>query len=752
MAIEEGSVAAAPAASAPVRGTLHVWLGDAAGAMAAALVAVPLAMSLGLLPFTALGPSYAAAGVAGALLTSVIGNLVAAAVPAARCNILGARSSATVVFAGIVAALAANPLLQTAHGPDVAQVMALAFATLFASGLLQIAFALTGLGRAVRFVPQPVAAGFMNGIALIILLSQVGPALGGDAGRSLLATLHNPAAIKPAALVVTAAVIATIFLARRFVRRVPETLCGLLLGVALYYLLTWIFPGSGGPVVGSLPALNFRPVQLGAMLNFPWSRAPGTWLALLLPNALLLAAVISLDGLLSSVAADTVTHTQHDSRRLLGGQGLANVLAALFGAIPAAAIAPTRVANYQAGGRTAASALFHAVFMLLAIVALGPLVSGIPIAALAGLMIYVAYSLIDRWTRDMVRQLRTETEHRGEIALNLGIVAAVTLALPLVNIMLAFAVGVAATVVLLLARLSGSPVRRLLDGTVRTSLKLRDAGARAALLPLARRIRILELQGEIFFGSAEGLRTQIESLPADTRYAILDFRRVNHIDASGARMLQLIGEQAARRGMQVVLSHVQEDGPRGGFLRALGVTAAVPPEYWFRDLDRALEWAEDRMLETARFQDAPELAPQQMGLFSGLDAAELAIVSAALERHELRHGDTVFQEGDEGDRLYLIARGFVSIKVKLEDDARAVRLATFSPGVFFGESAIIEGQQRSSDGFAKGERVVLYSLSTRRFAELVERHRELALKIYRNLSRELASRVRITNQALRALE
>ena len=731
---------------------LRIWSGDAAGGLAAAFIAIPQAISLGALAFVALGPSYAAAGIMGALLASVVGNLVVVAAPAVRCQIMGARSSATVVFAATVAALAAHPLLQTAQGPNPGQVMALAFAALLLSGLLQIIFALTGLGRAMRFVPHPVAAGFMNGIALTILLSQVGPALGIEANRSLLAVLQDAEAIRPAALAVTIVVVITIFVARRFLRRIPEAICGLLAGILLHYLAAWLFPGSTGSVVGALPAVDFVPAPLGAMIDFPWTKAPGTWLALLLPNAFVLAAVISLDGLLASVAADTVTHAQHDSRRLLAGQGAANLLGGAFGAVPVVANAHTRVANYLAGGRTAASAMFHAVFVLLAIVVLGPLVSAMPIAALAGLMVYIALSLIDRWTRDLVRRLRTDSEHRGEIALNLAIVMAVALVLPLFNIMAAFAVGVSATIVVLLAKLSGSPVRRMVDGTMRTSHKIRSPEVRAVLLPLARQIRILELEGEIFFGTAEGLRAQVERLPAGTRYVILDFRMVHQIDSSGAQVLQVIGDQSKRRGMDVLISHLREDEPRGRLLRALGITEAVKLEHWFRDLDRAVEWAEDQLLETARYEDVPELSPGKMALFSGLDDAEVEIALEALERRELSHGEVVFQEGDPGDRLYLIARGFISIKLKLADDARALRLSTFSPGVFFGEIAMIEGERRSSDAFAKGDRVVLYSLSAERFAELVQRHPVLALKIYQNLSLELAARLRTTSRALRMLE
>jgi len=307
-------------------------------------------------------------------------------------------------------------------------------------------------------------------------------------------------------------------------------------------------------------------------------------------------------------------------------------------------------------------------------------------------------------------------------------------------------------VLLRLVKRSGSPVRRALDGTVRASLKVRSPEARAMLQPLVRQIRIFELEGTLFFGTADCLQTDIENLPADTRYVILDFRHVTDIDASGARALETMGHMAVLRDMRVLLSHVREDGAHGRFLRALGTTGAVPPEYWFPDLDRALEWAEDQLLGRGRFEDGPELAPQDMALFDGLDHDEAAAVIALLERHELAHGDAVFNEGDAGDRMYLIARGAVSIKLRLADASHARRLATFVPGVFFGEMGMMEGERRSADAFAKGGQVVLYSLTAENLARVVQQHPQTGIKLYRNLNRETAVRLRVTSSALRALE
>jgi anti-anti-sigma regulatory factor len=286
------------------------------------------------------------------------------------------------------------------------------------------------------------------------------------------------------------------------------------------------------------------------------------------------------------------------------------------------------------------------------------------------------------------------------------------------------------------------------------SHKVRSAEARERLHEVAHRIRVFELHGELFFGTADSLQSEVDEVPDDTRFVILDFRRVHQIDATGARVLQLIGQRAARRGITVLLSDVRRDDRRGRYLAALGLEEAIPAVRWFADLDRALEWSEDRLLDQPRFVESAgeEIPLARMALFRDLTPQELERVARALERVELRNGDHVFFEGDEGDRLYLLARGAVSIKVKLDGGSRARRLATFVPGVMFGEMALLEGKHRSADAFAKGDSVVLYTLSRDGLEQLIREDPQLALHLHRNLSRELAGRLRATSEQLRALE
>ena len=741
------------AAAGHSRITLGSINGDLAGGFAATLIAIPQAMSLGILAVAALGPSFASTGVLAALLASVVGSVVAALLPSVRCQIMGARASATAVVASLVSALTLQAAFQNAGATDVGAVLALVSVTIFLAGLLQIGFGAARLGRAIKYVPYPVIGGFMTGIALIILLSQVRPALGMAGVEPLSVTLRDLGSARPGSLVTAAVAFVAILVAPRLTRRVPALLCGLFAGISAHYAFVWAWPDSTGDVLGRLPELASWSGQWLPMIDFLGRDDALRWIEFVLPSAFLLALVAGLDGLLAAVLVDSITRGRHDGRRVLTGQGLASMALAGIGMVPAVNNSHTPIANFLAGGRTRLSSLFHALFMLLALFLLGPLVAAVPVAALAGLMIYIGLTLVDRWTRDLLVRLRRDDEHRLEILVNVGIVVVVAAAQVLLNVMVAVAIGVVAAVMLLIVKLSGSPIRRSLDGTQRASLKQRPSAAEDALAPLAGRIRILELQGELFFGTADRLQAEVEDLSAETEVAILDFRRVHQIDASGARVLELIAQRAARRGMRVLMSHLREDEPRGRYLRTLGLGAAVGPSHWFTDLDRALEWAEDHLLEKAGFVEGGgphEL--RDMALFEGLEGAEVDSLTRRLEKRELCDGEVVFLEGDEGDRIYLIAEGAVSIKVKLDDPRRARRLATFCAGVMFGEMALLEGARRSADAYAKGDHVLLYSLSADALSGIVREDPELGLKIYRNISRHLASRLRSTTSALRALE
>ena len=215
-------------------------------------------------------------------------------------------------------------------------------------------------------------------------------------------------------------------------------------------------------------------------------------------------------------------------------------------------------------------------------------------------------------------------------------------------------------------------------------------------------------------------------------------------------MLQVLGKALKEQGVAVALSHVQLEEPLGLYLQESGAERSINVQHWFADLDQALEWAEDTLLESC---DKPVKASGEIflgnaELFADLNARQLETLSGLLQREAFVVGDLVFKEGDAGDKLFVITMGEISIKLKLPGTARLQRLATFGPGMVFGEMALIEGKPRSADAHVMQGSIV-YSLSAANFAMLRMQHPEVAFAIMGSLTRQLAARLRTTSEQLR---
>jgi CRP-like cAMP-binding protein len=185
----------------------------------------------------------------------------------------------------------------------------------------------------------------------------------------------------------------------------------------------------------------------------------------------------------------------------------------------------------------------------------------------------------------------------------------------------------------------------------------------------------------------------------------------------------------------------------------LGVTAAVHPEHIFVDTDRALEWAEDQLIQVheAGLGAPEELAFASLDALAGLDGPERAVLAGMLIRRSYAKGDAVFHEGDDGQDLYLIASGAASVTLKLAGEGRENRLATFSAGTVFGELALLDPGPRSATVVAD-EALVCYVLTEQAFERLRKDHPGIAIALLTNLGRELTRRLRRANRTIYQLE
>jgi len=503
-------------------------LGDVYGGVTAAVVALPLALAFGVA-----SGAGAAAGIYGAIFVGFF----AALFGGTPAQVSGPTGPMTVVMAAIIT--------QYAHEP------AMAFTVVMMGGLIQILLGVFRVGQYIRLIPYPVISGFMTGIGCIIIILELAPLLGvaippGGPLASLRALPEIVAGFNAhavAAGVITLAV-ACLWPAR-LARYCPPPLAALVAGTLI---VLFLLPGA--PVIGEIPTGLPRP----QLPTFSLEALPA-----MLKSAMILALLGAIDSLLTSLIADNVSRTHHNSNRELIGQGIGNFIAGMFGGIPGAGATIRTVVNIRAGGRTPISGALHSLILLALMLGLAPLAAHIPHAVLAGILLKVGYDIID-W-----RYLRRL--HRAPVA---GIVIMLTVLLLTVLVDLVTAVGAGVVMASVLF------VKRMHDLQIEGMELVTGAKARHTLIPeeaeileqAGDRILLFRLRGPTSFGAARALATRFAAT-GEHDVLVLDLTDVPMIDTSGSLAIEDVIVEAQALGMRVFISGVS---PRvGKVLDKLGI-------------------------------------------------------------------------------------------------------------------------------------------------------------------------------------
>ena len=731
--------------------------GDIAGGVTSAVLTLPVAAGLGILALSPLGPAYVPYGILAGLYSAILLPFGALVAGAAGVAMYSPRS----VLAFLVAAIALQSL--TRLGPavvdpaDVPKTLTALFFVVFVAGAFQVVFGIFRFGALVRYIPSPVMAGFQNAGAILIFAAQLEPLLGLREPVPVWAIpAHLAGDAQPLTLLVGLVTIGVMWSAGRFGRGFPPTIAGLLGGTLAYYGIAAAGGAAGlGPVIGTVPRGIPSPTYLAGFAQFLGGVEHWRPLAVLVSGGLSLAIIAALDGLLSAKTVEAVTGERTEGSKTLVQLGVGNMVAACFGGTPGGLNMVGTMAARLAGARTRMAVLVSGVVTLVAVVALPPVIALIPRVVIAGMLALLAVQFVDRWTVRMIVRLATgRAAHWRRMALDLFVVAAVATSAIALNLVVAVGVGIAVAVFSFLLRMSRSVVRRAYHGGAIQSRRTRDPELMELLSASGTQIRVFELEGPLFFGTAEDLAKRIEAAREEgARFVILDFTRVNEIDSTGARILVQVAERLLESDKRLLLSRLPTDTAVATVLHDLGVTAAVEPAHVFLDVDRALEWAEDQLIlaHDAEAEARGERAIASLDVLAGLDASERAALEAVLVRRTYAKGETVFREGDEGQDLYLIASGTASVTLKLAGVGRENRLATFSAGTVFGELALLDPGPRSAT-VAADEDLVCYVLTEAAFEGLRKDHPAIAIALLTNLGRELTRRLRRANRTIYQLE
>lgn len=746
--------------------------GDVGGAVAATLVSLPQAMAYGILAVAACGPDWIGIGVLAGLYGSALTGLLSVILGSNPLVISGPRAATILVLAGLIGHLLTLP------GTTVPGAFAVAGATVVLAGLLQVAFGLLRLGKLTDYIPYPVVAGFLNASALLIILSQIVP-LTGLEWRTLADGGWRAAAdaFTPGPLAVGAVTAAVILLAPRVVKRVSPLVLGLGTGLALYYLGAAL--GHGEALGGTVPAPpttgGFGLTDAAAVLDALRALTPEL-LALILPAALSMAALSSLDAAMANVTLDQITLRRSNANRDLMAQGAANALAGVLGLLPGSGSLARSGALVRGGGSTALGPLLTGGAILVLTAGLAPMVGLLPNAVTAGLLVGVGVQLLDRWTLGLLKRVRWRTLSRQPLDDLLAIALVVATALAL-NLVAAVAVGVLVSLAFFVIRSARTPVRRCYLADALATLAQGDRRRLAFIEAHGRSIGVLELEGSLFFGSVAALHARIDALAAEgVAHVILDLKRVKDMDATAARAIERLHLMLKGRGGHLVLAYVEPErrqapassaagfqgGDRrlhasdrrlwrvleqAGSLSVLRASAAL-----HQDLDTAVAACERHLAARLAHDGADEdLRLFQPQILRGMDRAEARRLWTYASRHHLRAGDVIFRQGDAPDSMYFVAAGTVEVSINLPRTDRRMRIQTLSAGAIFGEMAVIDPKPRSAT-LSAAEDTVVYRLSAEDFQRMKAEEPALAFRLLENLTLVFAQRLRASNTLVAELE
>ncbi|MEM6447594.1 MAG: SulP family inorganic anion transporter [Cyanobacteria bacterium P01_D01_bin.123] len=534
--------------------------GDVFGGLTAAVIALPMALTFGVA-----SGAGAAAGLRGAVLVG----LFAALFGGTPTLISEPTGPMTVVMTAVIAHLtAANP----ENG------MAMAFTVVMLAGVFQILFGALKLGKYVTMMPYTVISGFMSGIGIILALLQIAPFLGqANPTGGVIGTLQNLpdllTSIQPAETFLALVTVAIIwFTPSKYKRIVPPQLTALIFGTVLSLVL---FPDLDIRRIGEIPT-GFPAMQ---MPTFSFDQ-----IQLMFIDAAVLGMLGCIDALLTSVIADSLTRTEHNSNKELIGQGLGNIVSGLFGGIAGAGATMGTVVNIQAGGRTALSGLTRAGVLLVLVLGAASLASVIPLAVLAGIALKVGIDIIDWDFLKRAHQIST----KGALIMYGVIILTV-----LVDLIAAVGIGVFVANILTIDRMStlqSKSVQAISDADDKVLLTAEekrwlDAGKGRVLL--------FQLSGPMIFGVAKAISREHNAI-GECDAIVFDLSDVPHLGVTASLALENAIEEAIEQRRAVAI--VGAAGQTKRRLEKLKVFDIVPPQNLFTDRAAALEFAASQVV------------------------------------------------------------------------------------------------------------------------------------------------------------
>ena len=500
--------------------------GDFTGGLTAAIIALPMGLAFGLQ--SGLGPQ---AG----LYTAIILALLASIVAGTKTLISDPTGPMTIVAATIIAEAGFNGV------GKIPVVIILSFAL---GGIFQIMFGLIKVAQYVKYISYPVLSGFMGGIGIIIILTQWHTFLGGQRPGGIIdiiLDLHTPIIeYHWSSIILGSLTLVFIYFIPKISKKIPAGLISLIIGT----LVSFTFKKEWGwhwdySTIGEIPSdLPQIVLPFSEFLNISFSE-----FSIAVVSGLTLAGLGTIDTLLTSVVADNLTKTKHNGNRELIGQGIGNFVAALFGGLPGAGSTTGTVANINSNGKTNMSGIFKAIFLLIVLVGLGPLLKDVPKPVLSALLISVGIGIID------FKGMKKLFSLKNSDSLVLLLVVVLTV---FVDLLVAVGIGMVLSSFFFMQRMGELVDQQSKSGDINEiekKLKIPES--------IKNRIMVYELDGPLFYGFSDQFKEQAEAIIGKDA-VIINMSQVPYIDASGTYVLEEVIKNFKDKKVEVILVGVKD--------------------------------------------------------------------------------------------------------------------------------------------------------------------------------------------------
>jgi SulP family sulfate permease len=735
-------------------GSIKQIAGDVLGGLSAAIITIPMAIGYGVMAFAPFGSEFVPQAAMAGLFSAVFAGIFASILGGSPIQITGPKAPLTLIYGSLISSLVSMQLIPLDTTSPIYNVIGLASLCLLIAGVSQIVFGILGIGNLIKYVPQPVIAGFMTGIAFLLIIKQTKVILGIGSDQSILEGFKQPSLIDPLTTIVGIITITIIFISKRYLKKIPASLVAIVGGTILFYVIAAITGYKiNEAIIGSIQArwpdfLTLHHLASGiGQVDF----------TIVLPKivltGLLLGLFASTESLMSSIIEDNLTGNRHNSKKELVGQGIGNIVNAVIGAIPAAGSIPRSIANYNAGGRTRFSGMMCGVIIFLIIMGFSNLVGKIPLSVIGGIIFVVGLSLIDKGTVNILRKIIFSRDLKKEPIINLAITLVVAFITLSVDLVTAIIIGIFIASAIFIFSISQSIIKRKYFGDRYHSRKRRTINNMKWLEERGQEIVVLELQGPLFFGSAENLVIETEKLMQNSIYCIFNFKRVSEIDSTGANILINLKKRIQENGNYLLFSQLSKNAKLLNYLEAMDLTKDLIDKYTYSDTDTALEWAEDHLLDRNEKRKSTSRSTNlsKMILFKDFSKRELSLLQKRMINLSFNKDEIIFKEGDQTRDLYLLTKGKMSVTIYLPESDTQKRLFTYAPGTVIGELSFLDGAPRSASVWAS-ERSETMCLPYEKFKDLIQNEPELSTKLMKNLALEISGRLRRTSNQVRLLE